>query len=83
MSEDIVYRTEAMRRADRGVSLLDQLVEAKKEIERLNREGVPGVMHAVDRAFYELAVNERDYERQRYDRLEQRILSARRAEDAS
>lgn len=30
----------------------------------------PGEPHPIDRAFYELAVKERDYERMRADRLE-------------
>lgn len=29
----------------------------------------PGKMHEIDRAFYDLAIKERDYERQRADRL--------------
>lgn len=34
--------------------------EAADEIERLNREGVPGQMHEVDRAFHKLTVLQRD-----------------------
>jgi hypothetical protein len=30
----------------------------------------PGEMHPVDQAFYDLAIKERDFERNRYDRLE-------------
>lgn len=34
--------------------------EAEAEIARLRTEGTPGVMHAVDRAFYDLTVMQRD-----------------------
>jgi hypothetical protein len=40
------------------------------EVERLRREGSPGVMHKMDRAFYDLTVKERDHERRRVDQLE-------------
>jgi len=36
------------------------LVQAEQEIARLKVEGSPGVMHEVDRAFYDLAIKERD-----------------------
>jgi hypothetical protein len=40
--------------------LAGRLVEAEEEIERLRHEGTPGVMHEVDRAFYDLTVAQRD-----------------------
>jgi hypothetical protein len=43
------------------------------EVDRLRREGSPGVMHKMDRAFYDLTVKERDYERRRVDQLETRL----------
>lgn len=39
------------------------------EVQRLKREGSPGVVHAVDKSFHELAIRERDFERGRADRL--------------
>lgn len=39
------------------------------EVERLRAEGAPGVMHAVDKSFHDLAIKERDYERVRVERL--------------
>jgi chromosome segregation ATPase len=60
-------------------NLESQLVERDREIARLKREGVPGVMHAVDKAFYDLTVTERDYERQTVDALKQEIARLRDA----
>jgi hypothetical protein len=51
------------------------------EVERLRREGSPGVMHEVDRAFYELTVKERDYERHKAFRLEQERDAAEAREE--
>jgi FtsZ-binding cell division protein ZapB len=48
-----------------------------QELEDLRRNGVPGVIHEVDRAFYDLAVKERDLERAKVDRLEAELRSAR------
>ena len=36
----------------------------------LLENGIPGVMHEIDRAFYDIAIMERNYERQRNERLE-------------
>jgi hypothetical protein len=36
----------------------------------------PGEPHPVDKAFYELAIKERDYERARVDRLERQLAGA-------
>jgi hypothetical protein len=49
------------------------------EIDRLKREGTPGVMHEVDKAFYDLTVTERDHERQTVDALKQEIARLRDA----
>jgi hypothetical protein len=47
--------------------------------DELKKKGSPGVMHEVDRAFYELAIKERDYERVRADRLQRERDAARAA----
>jgi hypothetical protein len=47
---------------------------ALAEVERLKREGTPGVMHAVDKAFYDLTVKERNAERHEVDRLRKLLL---------
>lgn len=39
---------------------MEAMAEAADVIEQLRREGTPGVMHAVDRAFYQLTVAQRD-----------------------
>lgn len=36
----------------------------------------PGVMHPTDKAFYDLTVKERDYERMKVDRLEKELRKA-------
>lgn len=54
----------------------DRLV---KENEELKRDGTPGVMHEVDQAFYDLAVKERDFARQRVARLSGLLDQAREA----
>lgn len=46
---------------------------AVQEIRRLESEGVPGVMHAVDRAFADLTVMERDFARTLVRNREQTI----------
>lgn len=51
--------------------------EARAEVERLNREGVPGVMHKIDEAFYDLTVKERNRERVRCNRLEAELTALR------
>jgi hypothetical protein len=39
----------------------DALIAAQQtEIDRLEREGTPGVMHEIDKAFYDLTVKQRD-----------------------
>lgn len=45
------------------------LASYANELERMRREGTPGVIHEVDRAFYDLAVKERDLEQAKVDRL--------------
>lgn len=40
------------------------------ELMRLKRDGVPGVVHEVDQAFHDLAIQERDLARAQVDRLE-------------
>lgn len=44
-----------------------------QELEDLRRNGVPGVIHEVDRAFYDLAVKERNLERMKLDRMENEV----------
>lgn len=41
----------------------EELGKALARIKELEDKGSPGVMHAIDKSFYELAVKERDYER--------------------
>lgn len=60
-------------RADRDP--YDEIAALIAEVERLRREGSPGVMHKTDRAFYDLTVTERDYERRRVDQLKTRLLA--------
>lgn len=45
---------------ERELALMAKLELANREIERLKVEGFPGVMHEVDRAFYDLTVAERN-----------------------
>lgn len=40
--------------------LRQQINKLETEIDRLRRDGVPGVMHSVDQSFYNLAIKERD-----------------------
>lgn len=49
------------------------------EVTRLKNEGIPGVIHNVDRLFYDLAVKERDLERAKVERLESELKAAREA----
>lgn len=66
MSDDVSRRTEAMRRAGRGVSLLDQIVEARQhEREAHNRA-------EVQRA--EQLLTERNALREERDRLLDRLV---------
>lgn len=44
-----------------------------QELEDLRRNGVPGVIHEVDRTFYDLAVKERNLERMKYDHMENEV----------
>jgi hypothetical protein len=62
--------------------LRERLADAEAEIERLKIEGVPGVMHEIDKAFYDLTVTERDYERTERDH-ERRKVDALRAQLAT
>ncbi len=56
------------RRDRRLASAARRIAELEAEVERLKREGTPGVMHEVDRAFYDLAIKERDYWRAKAER---------------
>jgi hypothetical protein len=47
--------------------------ELEEEIGKLMAEGVPGVMHSIDKAFYELACTERNHARSKVLRLEAEI----------
>jgi len=55
-----------------------QLAERDAEIARLRKEGVPGVMHEVDRGFYDLAIQERDYARTQVESRDADIARFRR-----
>ena len=55
----------------------DVIIALMAEIERLTKEGTPGVMHEIDRDFYDLTVQERDLERRRVDRLEAELKQLR------
>ncbi len=46
-------------------------------VEKLEREGVPGVTHVVDREFHKLAILERNHERERNNRLRAIIRTLR------
>lgn len=62
--------TKANRRPkELRAALDDEVTKLKQEIVRLAKEGSPGVLHDVDRAFYKLAISERDAERHRVDML--------------
>jgi hypothetical protein len=54
-------------RLERAEAIIDVLT---KENERLKKEGVPGVMHEVDRAFYDLTVGQRNTAWLRIEHLE-------------
>jgi len=56
-----------------GALLHDQKDALDRAAAKLNAEPQPGVMHEMDRAFYDLAVQERDIERRRVDRLRAQI----------
>lgn len=43
------------------------------EVERLKRDGIPGVIHEVDQAFYDLAVKERNLERIKFEHMENEV----------
>jgi hypothetical protein len=59
--------------AERDVAIQERDAE-RREVERLKREGTPGVMHEVDAAFYRLTVDERNAERHEVDRLRKLLL---------
>lgn len=48
----------------------DEIRELRHEVERLKRDGSPGVLHEVDQAFYDLTVKERDRAEAQARRLE-------------
>jgi hypothetical protein len=52
-----------LRKRVQGGECDPMLKRCLEEIERLRTEGVPGVMHDVDKSFYKLVVSERDAER--------------------
>ena len=55
-------RIETLERENARVPHLErQLAERDAEIARLRSEGVPGVMHEVDKSFYDLAIAERNF----------------------
>ena len=56
-----------------------QLAERDAEITRLRAEGVPGVMHEVDRAFYDLVIAERNYHRAQVENRDATIEQLRRS----
>jgi hypothetical protein len=56
--------------------------DAAAEVRALREHGTPGVMHEVDRAFYDLTVKERNLERARVDRLEAEVRALRSVVDA-
>ena len=56
------------RRAAVAERYSGRIAELEAEVERLKREGTPGVMHEVDRAFLDLAIQERDYWRWKAER---------------
>lgn len=47
------------------------------ENEQLRREGVPGVMHEVDKSFHKLAIQERDYARLQVEHRERELAELR------
>jgi len=54
-----------------------QLAERDAEIARFRKDGVPGVMHEVDRGFYDLAIQERDYARTQVENRDATIAQLR------
>jgi hypothetical protein len=58
-----------------------ELERRDAEIERLRREGSPGVMHDVDKSFHDLAVKERDHAWVQIERLLAERDTARAARD--
>lgn len=61
------------------VELADAAIAEKDEkLDRLRCEGVPGVMHEVDKAFYDLAITERNFARFQVANREAEIAQLRR-----
>lgn len=59
-------------------NVVDALNSSRDEVARLKRDGSPGVMHEVDRAFLDLSRKERDLERVRVDGLRADLDEMRR-----
>ena len=68
------------------IELGDKVIAEKDdEITRLKTDGSPGVMHEIDRMFYDLTIQERDYSRRQVANRDTEIaqLRLRQAELAS
>jgi len=61
-----------------NASFYQAAADNEREIQRLQKEGTPGVMHSVDKAFYDLVVKERNYERVRVERLTAEVEQLRK-----
>ncbi|NUT90819.1 MAG: hypothetical protein HOY78_02200 [Saccharothrix sp.] len=57
----------------------DEVEQLRAEVERLKREGSPGVVHEIDQAFHDLAIRQRDHAWVQVERL-QRENAALRAQ---
>jgi hypothetical protein len=61
------------------IEYLERLLAGRDaEITRLRAEGVPGVMHEIDRAFYDLVTAERNYHRVQAESRDETIRQLRR-----
>jgi hypothetical protein len=75
------YALPVERYAEQVESLEEEIERLKQHVTYLLEHGSPGVMHEVDRAFYDLTVKERDFYRARSDRLGENVARLRRERD--
>ena len=70
---------ELVELGDKVIAEMDaEITRLQAEITRLRAEGVPGVMHEVDRAFYDLAITERNYYRVQVENRDATIAQLQR-----
>lgn len=67
------WREQAELSGQTVLAMEREIARLNTEIERLKREGTPGVMHKVDEAFYQLALKERDVSTMLLGQLRQQV----------